>query len=452
MTIQQSTSRLKTASTTIGNHPAGRAALPSLATVKPSQMKRKKAVLKPQRDLRPGVYSRPIGSNGQNSACGFPMPTHPATKDSIRRTTSKANAEAANFAGLGELDRRTLPSSSDFPKLGIAGQQAQVVPSLARDHSELQESEPKFRIGWSVLAFLPSWLVSLIFHLTILLVLAVITLSVQDRGRGLVVEIAEADQLGEDIVMTITSPREELELSLEDISAADEMGADRDSLPVLSNDMLHQFDHADLYAANSEPGNDLQVIPDGKSGMGSGESGASGDSKESASFYGMEASGKQFVFVIDCSGSMAHGYRWYRAVAELKKSISNLNEDQEFTIFLYNTRVWSLFGEEPASAGLHPATEDIKTRAGKWLDRAQPFADTFPGYSMQLSLRLYPDAIFMLSDGEFHDDTVRKLRVWNSGADSAQIPINTVFLGRGPGRFSMQTIANDNLGEFVWAE
>ena len=79
-------------------------------------------------------------------------------------------------------------------------------------------------------------------------------------------------------------------------------------------------------------------------------------------------------------------------------------------------------------------------------------ADTLPATSMRLALKLYPDAVFLLSDGEIHDKTVPWLRVWNGGEEVGKVPVNTVFLGTGPGRLTMMAIANQNDGKFKWVK
>jgi len=47
-------------------------------------------------------------------------------------------------------------------------------------------------------------------------------------------------------------------------------------------------------------------------------------------FFGLESIGNQFVFVIDCSGSMGHEDRYQRAVYELTRSMDMLKTNHRF--------------------------------------------------------------------------------------------------------------------------
>ena len=320
-------------------------------------------------------------------------------------------------------------------------------PSSASSESALEEGDDEtIQTGTALVAILPSWMVSMIFHLSAILILAVITMSSTVPNGYVEVELTDLNEPASDVVMEITVSEESFDNSLE--SLVDEVqGPVNEFEPKVESEMMEIFDAGDLMASN-EVASGLEVV---NPSVGKPESETS-DEKTSAKFYGMEAYGRQFVFVIDCSGSMAGRYRWSSAVRELKKSIMALEEDQEFMIFLYNTGIWAMMGQDPELAELKFATDENKKQVSKWLEMAQPFADTYPALSMKLALGLKPDAIFMLSDGELHDNTVGLLRVWNSGEETGKIPINTVFLGNGPGRMTMTAIAEQNDGQFEWAK
>ena len=75
---------------------------------------------------------------------------------------------------------------------------------------------------------------------------------------------------------------------------------------------------------------------------------------------------------------------------------------------------------------------------------------------MQGSLEVQPTSVFFLSDGELADDTIgllRRLNVSNSGTGARKVPINTITLGStGLGTGMMKLIADENDGQFVWAQ
>ena len=69
-------------------------------------------------------------------------------------------------------------------------------------------------------------------------------------------------------------------------------------------------------------------------------------------------------------------------------------------------------------------------------------------------MRLQPDAIFLLSDGEILDSTLQDLRVWNrkrndDGEAKAVVPIHTVLLHSQIGYAALEAIANENGGTFT---
>ena len=205
-----------------------------------------------------------------------------------------------------------------------------------------------------------------------------------------------------------------------------------------------------------------QLFNDANEEHGFGSRQTGGSSSDSiagpgAKFFGVESSGNRFVFVIDCSGSMG-GSRWYRAVKELNEAISNLEPSQEFLVLLYNSGMSVMMNESIVEANLVVANQDNKLRSKRWLRKQRPNGGTYPSQAMFAALILDPDAIFLLSDGELQDNTVSLLRVWNVDREDSygahsKIPIHTISLGPpGGGQRMMKRIAEDNDGEFTWAQ
>ena len=120
-------------------------------------------------------------------------------------------------------------------------------------------------------------------------------------------------------------------------------------------------------------------------------------------FFGAHAYGNSFVFVLDISASMAarNGQRLQRATIELMRSINQLNDEQNFSVVLYSERATPMF-LEANQPRMRSATPKNKQAAIQWLKyQARPTGGTFPASALQIAGNMKPDAVFFLSDGEF---------------------------------------------------
>ena len=192
-------------------------------------------------------------------------------------------------------------------------------------------------------------------------------------------------------------------------------------------------------------------------GVGEGDGGpAAGGKKkgvagESAGFFGAYAEGTDFIFVIDCSGSM-QGERWTRAVYELENSIIDMSEDQNFCIVLYNQFTAVMGGANRIE--MVPRTEENMERAFTWLRQQRPGGGTFARQSLGLTLVQQPDAIFLLSDGQIQDNSEQFLEANNISMDNGigenrQIPVHTIALLSNFGQRTLKRIADNNEGTFT---
>ena len=128
--------------------------------------------------------------------------------------------------------------------------------------------------------------------------------------------------------------------------------------------------------------------------------------KRKGSFFGAEAYGDEFVFVVDNSSSMLSpcGFRYGHnrfqvACQELLQSIKNLDNDQEFCVFFFGLRTRVMFDQRPQ---LFKATDANLRRLARWIQTITPGEGTDPRLGVLQALRLKPAAIFLLSDGAFN--------------------------------------------------
>ena len=159
-----------------------------------------------------------------------------------------------------------------------------------------------------------------------------------------------------------------------------------------------------------------------------------------ASFFGVRAEGKYFIYVVDCSGSMIEDDRLSRAKEELRKSVARLKEPQRFQVIFYNDAPLAMPGEPSFSANLVS-----KDRFRRWLGMIEPDGGTDPRSSLGLALGYRPDGVFLLSDGEYPEGTVEAIRKKNP----RKIPIHCIDLSGGAAGDQLKRIAADSGGQYA---
>jgi hypothetical protein len=159
------------------------------------------------------------------------------------------------------------------------------------------------------------------------------------------------------------------------------------------------------------------------------------------SFFGIRAQGQFFVYVVDCSGSMADDDRFPRATIELRRSVMGLREPQKFEVIFYNS------DSIPMPGGPIARTADFhaKQQLLAWLRMIEPDAGTDPRLAMKQALSLRPDAVFLLSDGAFPEGTVEEIGKINT----RKVPIHCVDLAGGLGGDHLRRIALASGGHYA---
>jgi hypothetical protein len=165
-------------------------------------------------------------------------------------------------------------------------------------------------------------------------------------------------------------------------------------------------------------------------------------------FFGVDALGEKFVFIIDSSTSM-EGPRWRAAVRELVRCVGSLNSDQRYYVICFDYRTHLMFDHRPDTIEYSASDPNSMKRFKRWLGSVRMGRATKPMEAVAIALRLHPDAIFLLSDGEFQDQTREFLLGENGIRDpSEQIPIHTIGLMSDVGWGTLRTIAAENGGTF----
>ncbi|TWU00453.1 von Willebrand factor type A domain protein [Botrimarina colliarenosi] len=186
---------------------------------------------------------------------------------------------------------------------------------------------------------------------------------------------------------------------------------------------------------NGSDQNAFFVTPSPQAATPSGPARA-GEEAGSAEFFGASAEGNRFAYVIDVSGSMA-GERFEKAREELLKSIKRLKKSQSVYVVFYNDQTFV----QPRDK-LCVATQKMKNALKEWIALATPQGGTDPLEAITRSVSKHPDAVFVLSDGEFGNMVVDQV----TAANKDRVPIHTI--GFRTSATTLQELAERNRGTF----
>lgn len=177
-------------------------------------------------------------------------------------------------------------------------------------------------------------------------------------------------------------------------------------------------------------------------GVGSGLGGAGGGGG-GASFFGVEASGNRFVFIVDVSGSMEYGGKIDELRRQLTRSITNLLETSEFWVIGFSDGPQPMGGKTDWSDG----SATSKRTALRQVEVLATGGGTEPrgAFQMAFSIRPRPDAIYFMTDGEFDPNIPAELAVMNR---SLHIPIHTICFATEASEALMKKIATESKGTY----
>jgi len=165
--------------------------------------------------------------------------------------------------------------------------------------------------------------------------------------------------------------------------------------------------------------------------------------------FGAQARGRTFVMCIDRSASMgAQGLGAISAAAdELARQLDSLDEKQRVQIVAYHAA--------PSLLDAHwlPATPQNKERLLKYLRGLPAFGSTNHTAALTTALKLKPEVIFLLTDGDDPGMDPGQLRIVRELA-RGRTSIHTIHFGRGSEPAAndhfMRKLAADNGGGYVY--
>lgn len=200
-----------------------------------------------------------------------------------------------------------------------------------------------------------------------------------------------------------------------------------------------------------EPGTEGGPTLSGAGSGKGGDGGTGGDGLEltggaggSASFFGVEARGARFVFIVDTSGSMA-GAKIDALRRELTRSIDALSDEARFAVYFFASETRTLGGSD--------RWIDSKDRNRRWaaaeIRAVQPQGGTnpMPAFIKALSMRPRPDAVYFMTDGVFDAGAAHAIAELNSRARKS--PIHCISFVSAEARSTLQTIAAESGGTYT---
>jgi hypothetical protein len=317
---------------------------------------------------------------------------------------------------------------------------------------ESQNRSPTLRLA-AILRGTPSWLVSAVFHLALILLLAIATVSLPENSIRQVIVAAVTDEIEplaiEDAFAEI-EPTEMPAVTLAPLAADAGMANLGDPAAALPASL------GEIAAVSTAPvageigdlfGDDGQGFARNDTGLGAAE------------FFGVKAGGRKFVFVVDSSRSM-HGGKFDAALEELHYAVSKLSKDQFFYVIFFDWNAERMrfpvessrpgaLKDEPEPRAVRATAENIRNLEA-WMKTVELELKTDPYEAMKFAVEMLPDAIYLLTDGMFGGRTESYLAGNNMIEDSLDGPrpkvvIHTIGFWSDEGQLVLKRIA-DNYG------
>jgi hypothetical protein len=170
------------------------------------------------------------------------------------------------------------------------------------------------------------------------------------------------------------------------------------------------------------------------------------------SFLGIEDTGKRFVYVIDHSFSMETGQALQAAKAELLASLAQLDETQEFQIVFYNHEPTVL---QTRRGKYFSGTDPQRLQVMEQIRVIRPSGGTRHFPALMEALRLEPEVIFLLTDGDAHSALSRKETEDLKRRNRNNARIHCIEFGMGRQRDAgnfLKKLASEHGGQYTYRD
>ena len=230
-------------------------------------------------------------------------------------------------------------------------------------------------------------------------------------------------------------------------------GPETDLLPKIDVSTLSQ--PANLAGSRSETGRSGGGSGSGEgggtgSGIGTGTGFGNGPGKGGSRtrFFGAEAVGRSFVFVIDRSASMSSLDALEIARREAMKAISQLNEQSRFQVIVYNTDAREM--PTPNRAMVFANKKNIMM-AEDFLRNTEPNGGTTHKTALEKAFSMRPEVIYFLTDADDLSNAEVQLLTAENRKSSSPATIYTVEFAGGPEVIKdhpLRRLALENMGTY----
>lgn len=240
-------------------------------------------------------------------------------------------------------------------------------------------------------------------------------------------------------------PDEQLQEMLEPLETEDMLSPDLEQDPgdeSLALDLDQSFELPELEIADGASGLSSEIGGDAD-GLGVGLGAGQG---AGTAFFGIQARGNRFAYVVDISGSMGNNGRMDLAMRELQRSLEALPDFAQFKIALYSDGVTI----PPFQRGwLRASRARVRATAG-WLQQVGPSGSTFPlpAFNYLWAEDERPDVVFFLTDGQIPNDTATAVLALNSAPGGKPAVVNTIAFSNEASQEELREIANRTEGVF----
>lgn len=305
-------------------------------------------------------------------------------------------------------------------------------------------------------AEVPSWLMSALLHLVLLLVLG-LTFRLAPRPgvtaeRTAEVGIALKRQDGD---------REDYQTEA-DAGGGSSEAAENGATAANLSDLLSDRPPLDPSGALPAPLDVIGPSALGREGVpnagglpqGPGRRPGSIGGKGQATVFGITAEGWKFAYVFDRSDSMSwHDRKPLKAAKDqLLASLETLDEVHQFQIIFYNQDA-AIFNPSGQEHKLAFATEQNKRNARRFIGGITAGGGTNHVAALMLAIKLKPDVIFFLTDAD--DPQLSAGQLYDINRRAAGITIHTIEFGLGSQRDAsnfLAKLARQNGGQHVYVD
>lgn len=170
------------------------------------------------------------------------------------------------------------------------------------------------------------------------------------------------------------------------------------------------------------------------------------------SFLGIEDTAKRFVYVIDHSFSMETGRALQAAKAELMASLAQLDETQQFQVVFYNHEPTVL---QTRRGTYFSGTDAQRLQVSEQLRVIRPSGGTRHFPALMQALRLEPEVIFLLTDGDAHSALSRKETEDLKRRNRNNARIHCIEFGMGRQRDAgnfLKKLASEHGGQYTYRD